>query len=75
MKIKDLTIKGVGGIKNLQLNFNDGFNVICGANGVGKTTILNTIADSFTNTYGLVKKIRLFKRGSIHYIMKIVMEI
>lgn len=69
MKIKDLTIKGVGGIKNLQLNFNDGFNVICGANGVGKTTILNTIVDSFTNTYGLVKKNSTFQEGeyTLHY--------
>lgn len=63
MKIKNLQIIGVGGIKSLELNFNDGFNVICGANGVGKTTILNTIADSFTNTWGSIKRNSAFKEG------------
>lgn len=46
MKINTLKIVGVGGIKELELEFNQGLNVICGANGIGKTTILNVITDS-----------------------------
>ena len=47
MKIKSLVIDGIGGIKHLELSFNDHINVICGANGIGKTTILDTISDPF----------------------------
>ena len=47
MKIKSLVIDGIGGIQHLELSFIDGVNVICGANGIGKTTILNVIADAF----------------------------
>lgn len=47
MKINSLTIDGIGGIKHLDLKFNDKMNVICGANGIGKSTILNIIADAF----------------------------
>lgn len=70
MKIESLTITGIGGIRNLKINFNDGFNVICGANGVGKTTILNTIADSFTSAYGIIKRNSEFKEGehTLHYV-------
>lgn len=47
MKIKSVDIKGIGGIKDLELNFIDGVNVICGANGIGKSTILDVISDAF----------------------------
>lgn len=47
MKINSLIIDGIGGIKHLDLHFKDGLNVICGANGIGKSTILNTISDAF----------------------------
>lgn len=47
MKIKSLVIDGIGGVQHLDLSFIDGVNVICGANGIGKTTILNVIADAF----------------------------
>lgn len=48
MKIKTLDIYGIGGIKELHLEFSDGLNVICGVNGIGKTTILNIIIDIFS---------------------------
>lgn len=60
MKIKKLEIENIGGIKNLNLNFNDRMNVICGTNGIGKTTILDTIVDAFS--YG--QRSRL-KRNSL----------
>lgn len=47
MVIQDIHITGVGGIRDLYLDFKEGLNVICGANGVGKTTILNCINDFF----------------------------
>ena len=43
MRIDSLAIDGIGGILHLELNFIAGMNVICGANGVGKTTILENI--------------------------------
>ena len=54
MKIKSLKIQNIGGIKELDLTFNDKFNVICGANGIGKTTILNIIADHFSDNKSLL---------------------
>lgn len=60
MKIDELEIENIGGIKNLNLSFNDKMNVICGTNGIGKTTILDIIVDAFS--YG--QKSRL-KRNSL----------
>lgn len=57
MKVKSLDIKGIGGIRELSLKFNDGLNVICGTNGIGKTTILNIIADRVSfNTNRIIKR-------------------
>ena len=49
MKIKSLVVDGIGGIHHLELSFGDGLNVICGANGIGKTTILDIISDAFSS--------------------------
>lgn len=56
MIIKKLDISGIGGIRELSLEFNDKFNVICGANGVGKTTIINIIADGFASGRSKLKR-------------------
>lgn len=47
MKIEKMTINNINGIKHLDLTFNKELNLICGENGVGKTTILKAIAHYF----------------------------
>ncbi len=47
MKINKISINGVGGIRNLSIDFNEGVNLICGPNGIGKTTILESIFAPF----------------------------
>lgn len=64
MKIESLKISGVGGIKEMEMNFHDGFNVICGANGVGKTTILDIIADAFSASKSILKRNANYEKGS-----------
>jgi predicted ATP-binding protein involved in virulence len=48
MKIQTLAIKDIAGIKNLHLRFDERMNIICGPNGIGKTTILECCAHSFS---------------------------
>lgn len=56
MHIKELRIENIGCIKKLNLKFNEKFNIICGANGVGKTTILNVITNAFTPHDNTIKR-------------------
>ncbi|HBC7602450.1 TPA: AAA family ATPase, partial [Escherichia coli] len=55
MKIQKIDIKDIGGIKRAIINFDSSMNIICGPNGIGKTTILDSVAHSFisTNSYVL----------------------
>lgn len=48
MKIKSIDIEGIGGVKSLHLDFDDHMNFICGPNGIGKTTVLECVAHSFS---------------------------
>lgn len=50
MKIKSINICSFGGIKNLELNLNNGFNVIYGDNENGKTTVMAFIKMMFYGT-------------------------
>lgn len=67
MKIKNLNISGIGGIDSLNLDFNEGLNLICGPNGVGKTTILECISHSFGGlySYNILKKKAGFPYGEV----------
>lgn len=47
LKINNIKITGIGPIKNLELFFDNHFNIICGQNGIGKTTILDCLSQSF----------------------------
>lgn len=47
MKIREVTIEGIGGINNITLNLDPELNIICGPNGIGKSTILEAISFVF----------------------------
>ncbi|MES2366476.1 MAG: AAA family ATPase [Pseudomonadota bacterium] len=49
MKIETIYIQGVGGIINLDIKFHPNMNIICGPNGIGKTTVLESVAHCFAN--------------------------
>lgn len=54
LRINSIDINGIGPIFNLHLDFNPHFNIICGSNGIGKTTVLECIAQTFScNQYSL----------------------
>jgi len=65
VKIDNVHIQGVGGIYDLYLEFNDGVNVICGANGVGKSTILTSINEFFNRQKDTLKRNAKCECGSI----------
>jgi len=48
MWIKNITLLGVGGVDELALSFDPKMNIICGPNGIGKTTILESVAHVFS---------------------------
>ncbi|MGB4818189.1 MAG: ATP-binding protein, partial [Saprospiraceae bacterium] len=56
LRINNIKITGVGPIKNLELAFDNHFNIICGQNGIGKTTILDCLAQSFGGNNTSVKR-------------------
>ncbi|ENW97847.1 AAA family ATPase [Acinetobacter sp. NIPH 298] len=67
MKIKTIELENVGGIQHLKLeNINKQMNIICGENGVGKTTLIDSIGHVFTNqhTYVLKKNVQS-EKGTI----------
>lgn len=70
MKINSLNIEGVGGIEFLKLEFNENMNIICGPNGIGKTTILEVIAHIFSNG-----RTNILKRNVNSNISKITIDI
>ena len=43
LRVKNISIENVNGIRSLELSLNDGINIICGPNGIGKSTIVESI--------------------------------
>jgi len=62
MKIKSLYLNNVGNFEDFTLEFENTRNAIFGKNGIGKTTILNSIASFFYNK-GRAKKSPLFYKN------------
>ena len=60
MKIDNIKINGFGKIKNKEIEFKDGINIVYGANEAGKSTILKFIMSMF---YGACKN----KNGKREY--------
>ena len=57
MKIQTIELQNVGGIQHLKLeNIDRQMNIICGENGVGKTTLIDSIGHIFTNQHTNVLK-------------------
>ncbi|WP_159236137.1 AAA family ATPase [Raoultella terrigena] len=56
MKVINIEIKNIGGINNLEISFSGAMNIICGPNGIGKSTILDAIAFMFTRHGSNIKK-------------------
>ncbi|ATA91359.1 recombinase RecF [Capnocytophaga canimorsus] len=70
MIVKEINIDGIGGISNsLKLSFHPQVNIICGRNGIGKTTILEAVAQiTISGTYydSILKKNVDCEKGTIH---------
>jgi predicted ATP-binding protein involved in virulence len=64
LKINNIKITGIGPIKNLDLAFDNHFNIICGQNGIGKTTILDCLAQSFGINNTSVKRTAGLEKGN-----------
>ena len=58
MNLIKIEIQDVASIDNLQIEFNRHLNIICGPNGIGKTTILECIAQSFSGQFVPILKRR-----------------
>ncbi len=69
MQINKIDIKDIGGIPSLSLEFSPRMNIICGPNGVGKTTILEAISHIFTGytNSALLKKRFASEVGTVHF--------
>lgn len=71
MKIKEIHLKGIGGIHDLHINFNDNMNILCGPNSIGKTTVLESVATLFIFGNPIVKRNVNCDKGEIHAVVDI----
>lgn len=69
MIIRHIDIIGIGGIRELHLDFNDRMNILCGPNSIGKTTIIESVATMFMHGQPSVKRNVAFESGQIHAIV------
>lgn len=65
MKIKHIDIFGIGGIRELHLDFNDSMNILCGPNGIGKTNVVESVATMFISGEPSVKRNVACDKGMI----------
>lgn len=75
MKIEKMIIRDICGIRLITIHFNKGLNLICGENGIGKTTILKAISHQFL--YGqdsFIKKRYGTEKGSVEIWLDIKKE-
>lgn len=66
MPLTTLKINGVGGIGQLSLSLDPHMNILCGPNGIGKTSIIECIAAAFHHGNSTrIKRHALSKQGAI----------
>lgn len=53
LRIDRLHLSNIGGFREMEIKFGPNLNIICGPNGVGKTTILDAIGAIFVANYSL----------------------
>lgn len=72
MKIKTIEINNIAGIENIKINFNNKMNFICGPNGIGKTTLLECVAHSFTlSGINILKRSVSVREGSFKSVVNV----
>lgn len=72
MYVKSINIENIAGITKLDLNFNTQINIICGENGIGKTTILECLGHHFyTGGTKILKRNALSDNGKVETIIDI----
>lgn len=72
MKVKSIEIRGIGGIESLDIDFNERMNFICGPNGIGKTTLLECVAHSFSfSRTNILKRNVSSDQGSFRSIIEV----
>lgn len=70
MKVITAEINNIGGIANLVIPFSENMNIICGPNGIGKSTILEALSFVFTRHGSDIKKnIRSSEPGTINLVI------
>lgn len=72
MYVKSINIENIAGITKLDLNFNTQMNIVCGENGIGKTTILECIGHHFySGNTTTLKRNALSDNGKVKTIVDI----
>ena len=66
MIITDIEILGIGGIKSLKIPLHNRMNIVCGPNGIGKTTMLECVAHLLSHGNSQILKRHVdSNRGSV----------
>ncbi|MBR0989485.1 AAA family ATPase [Bradyrhizobium japonicum] len=56
IKIEKLELRDIGCFEEIQIDFSSRFNLLCGANGVGKSTVLSVVARAFSHHQSALRR-------------------
>lgn len=73
MKVQELILTDIAGIKYAKIQFNEHMNILCGPNGIGKTTILDALTYVFTGYYSY-SKLKRRKNASDNGLLEITLK-
>ena len=74
MYLKNIQIKNYRTIKNAQVNFEPGLNILIGKNGTGKSNLLNYIRQN-VSYYSIASRSNFLRNPIINYIYTICYEV